>query len=189
MTLGDGKRKVLMLLDEYSSGGEITIDEDIKNKMNDFFDMAQKDIANVKPVIKEIVINIAAGSISDGEILCELPSDFKSYFRIWKKGKLVSPYPVRSGKLIAPKGETGAIIVEYFAYPRTIDTATGDNYIFEVAEDAANCLPFYVAAQQFITDLVVDYRALWDMYLMHKQALSPSLPSGGRASVRQSLYR
>lgn len=36
MTLGEGKRKVLMLLDEYSSGGELTVDEDIEKKMADF---------------------------------------------------------------------------------------------------------------------------------------------------------
>ena len=41
MTLGEGKRKVLMLLDEYSSGGELTVDEDIEKKMADFFATAQ----------------------------------------------------------------------------------------------------------------------------------------------------
>ena len=28
MTLGEGKRKVLMLIDEYSSGGTVTVGED-----------------------------------------------------------------------------------------------------------------------------------------------------------------
>ena len=41
MTLGEGKRKVLMLLDEYSSGGERTVDEAIEMKMADFFEPAQ----------------------------------------------------------------------------------------------------------------------------------------------------
>ena len=52
MTLGEGKRKVLMLLDEYSSGGELTVDEDIEKKMADFFDTAQKDMASFKRIIR-----------------------------------------------------------------------------------------------------------------------------------------
>jgi hypothetical protein len=52
MTLGEGKRKVLMIIDEYSSGGTLTKDDDINLKMNDFFDLAQRDVANHKPILK-----------------------------------------------------------------------------------------------------------------------------------------
>ena len=41
MTLGEGKKKVYMLIDEYSSGGAVTEDEDIETKMAAFFDIAQ----------------------------------------------------------------------------------------------------------------------------------------------------
>lgn len=182
MNLGDGKRKVLMLLDEYSSGGEITADVDINNKMNDFFDMAQKEMANYKKIIRETEIEL------DGSEFEELPEDFVDYFRIWKNGKLTDLYPVIGGKIYT-KGQTGTILIEYFAMPQTIDADTPDTYEFEVTEDAANCLPFYVAAQQLITDLVVDYSALWNMYLTHRNALNITLPSSGKTVVRQNLYR
>lgn len=42
MTLGEGKRKALMLMDEYSSSGVLTVDEDLELRMADFFDLAQK---------------------------------------------------------------------------------------------------------------------------------------------------
>ena len=47
MTLGEGKRKALMLMDEYSSSGVLTVDEDLELRMADFFDLAQKNIAAV----------------------------------------------------------------------------------------------------------------------------------------------
>ena len=189
MNLGDGKRKALMILDEYSSGGEITVDEDINNKMADFFDIGQKDILNVSPIIKETVIDFSVGTESQGQILCSLPSDFKSFFRIWKNGKRVSLYPMRQGKLAAPLGSTGTILVEYTAYPQTINSSTPDEYEFEVSEAAANCLPFFVASQQLITDLVVDYSAIWQMYVALRSQLSPELPSGGSGGVRQTFFR
>lgn len=182
MNLGDGKRKVLMLLDEFSSGGEITADVDISNKMNDFFDMAQKEMANYKKIIRKVDIEF------NGSEYADLPEDFVDYFRIWKDGKLTDLYPVIGGQMYA-KGQKGTILVEYFAMPQTIDADTPDTYEFEVTEDAANCLPFYVAAQQLITDLVVDYSALWNMYLTHRNALNITLPSSGKTVVRQNLYR
>jgi len=183
MTLGDGKRKVLMLLDEYSSGGEVTADQDIQNKMADFFDMAQKEMAGYKRIIRHETI-----TLDDEDEYTELPDDFEEYFRIWEKGQTINQFPIIGGQMYTDH-KKGTIVLEYFARPTTIDANTLDTYEFEVSEDAANCLPFYVAAQQLITDLVVDYQALWNMYLTHRGALNLSLPSGGTIGVRQRLFR
>ena len=48
-----------MLLDEYSSGGALTRDADIEAKMADFFDIAQKNAAE----IKKIAILIQSGDL------------------------------------------------------------------------------------------------------------------------------
>ena len=48
MTLEEGERRVYMLLDEYSSGGALTRDADIEAKMADFFDIAQKQAADIR---------------------------------------------------------------------------------------------------------------------------------------------
>jgi len=181
MTLAEAKRKVLMILDEYSSGGTITTDQDIMNKMNDLFDMAQKDANNVKPMIKATTLSLNGSFVN-------LPGNFKEQYRIWKDGTLGHTYPVIGGKMYS--ADKGNIVLEYFAVPDTIDMNTPDTYEFEVAEDVANCLPFYVAAQQLITDLVVDYGAIWNMYLYHKSALDTSKPSAGTSGARvvQSLF-
>ena len=52
MTLGEGKNKVYMLLDEHSAGGEIEHDEDIEAKMTAFFDTAQKLVSPVKKILR-----------------------------------------------------------------------------------------------------------------------------------------
>ena len=188
MTLGDAKRRVLMLLDEYSSGGTVTEDRDIMNKMADFFDIAQKEIAGYQKIIGKAEYTLIP---REGDfVYYDLPENFVKTFRVWKNGKILAGYPIISNQLAVPSEESGTVILEYFARPQTITPETPDDYEFEVPEEAANCLPFYVAAQQLMADLVVDYSAFWSMYLNMRAALDTSLPSsGGRGFVAQRLFR
>ena len=188
MNLGEAKRRVLMLLDEYSSGGEIIEDRDISNKMAEFFDMAQKEIAGHKRIIRKVEITLSQKT--EDFAYYDLPSDFWEPFRIWKGTRLQESYPIIAGKLAVPGDKNGTIVLEYFAYPSTITSATPDSYEFEVCEDAANCLPFFVAAQQLISDLVVAFEAFWNIYLQRRAALGVSPPSsGGKTFISQKLYR
>jgi hypothetical protein len=188
MTLGEGKIKVLKLLDEYSSGGTVTNDPDINAKMADFFDTAQKEMAGYKKIIrsKNYVFTEGEGDFT----FYDLPDDFGKTFRVWLNGKLTAGFPVIGGRLAVPQNVTGTAVFEYFAIPKTINSETKDSYEFEVSEDAANCLPFYVAAQHLMPDLVVDYSAFWEMYNNMRATLDTSLPSsGGSGFVAQRLYR
>lgn len=182
MTLGEAKRKVRMLLDEYSSGGTITEDADIDAKMNDFFDMAQRDVAVWQPIVR------CASVTLDGTGTIALPRDVFRVIRIRRDGVRVTRYEVVAGRLTSAPGDTSTLSLDYIAAPSKITPETADDYVFEVSEEAASCLPFFVAAQQLIADLVVDYGAFYNMYLQMR-ALLPrsSLPAGG--GVRQSLYR
>lgn len=184
MTLGEGKRKVLMLLDEYSAGGTVTKDEDIDKKMADFFDMAQKDIAQHKGILR------SAELVPDGSGRgCMLPDDFQKLFCVWRDGRLVNGPVIMAGQLLTRSGDTTPLLVEYFAKPKSIGPNTPDTDEFEVDEDAANCMPYFVAAQHLLPDLVVDYSAFWNMYLTMKAALDVSLPDVGGGRVRQALFR
>ena len=58
MTLGEAKDKVIKLMDEYSSGGNKTIDKDINLKMNAFFDAAQRNMATIKRIQRRYVVPI-----------------------------------------------------------------------------------------------------------------------------------
>ncbi len=184
MTLGEGKRKVYKLLDEYSSGGEVTVDADIERKMADFFDIAQKDMANFKRIIRETTITLGTTSVH------ALPGDCAQVSRVWLNGELTNRYVRRAGGISFPQDATGSAIVEYFAIPATISHDADDAYEFEVSEDAANCLPFFVAAQNLMPDLVVDYSVFLQMYYNMRNALDVSLPEGsGAGGVRQAFFR
>lgn len=184
MTLGEGKRKVLMLLDEYSAGGTVTKDADIDKKMADFFDAAQKEMAGHKRIVRSV--ELAPDGSGRG---CPLPEDCQKVFRVWRGRRLVSGPVVVAGRLLTRSGDTVPLFVEYFARPQTIGPETQDDHEFEVDEDAANCLPYFVAAQHLLPDLVVDYSAFWNMYLTMRAALDVSLPEAGGGRVRQALFR
>lgn len=164
MTLGEGKRKVYMLLDEYSSGGEITRDADIENKMADFFDMAQKDLARICRIVR-----LHAIENDDDETEFSMPEDFQQMKTVWRNGKRYRGYRWKNGKIIIPDG--AAVEIEYYANPATVDAETPDEYEFEIRDNAAQAMCFYVAAQQLIVDLVMDYSALWAIWLQMKQEL------------------
>jgi hypothetical protein len=184
MTLGEGKRRVMMLLDEYSAGGEISADEDIGLKMADFFDMAQKDMANFKRIIRLSELTPAGA----GGSMCSwlLPEDFSGAFRVWQDGRCVSGWAVTGDRLVTKRAD--AVTLEYFALPSSLGPDTPDSYEFEVSEDAAACLPFFVAAQQLLPDLVVDYGGFYNTYLQMRSALDTSLPESGFGGVRQALF-
>ncbi|MBE7002673.1 MAG: M1 family metallopeptidase [Ruminococcaceae bacterium] len=184
MTLSEGKRRVLMLLDEYSSGGTITVDEDIDAKMNDFFDIAQKDIAQWQPIIRRTEVTL------DGTGEQALPADVSRVLRITRDGRRARDVRVSDGKLRYPAGDTDTLTLDYAAVPETITPQTEDAHAFEVSEEAASCLPFFVAAQQLIADLVVDYAAFYNIYLQMRGMLprGGGAFDGGAGGVRQALY-
>lgn len=181
MTLGEGKKKVLMLLDEYSAGGAITTDADIANKMAPFFDMAQKDVAKHKPVYKEL-----EAEVTEESGILMLPDNCAEVYRIWRDGRLTRAYTVRGRQLVLTKGK---YIVEYRAVPEQVTSDTPDEYVFELCEEACALLPFYVASMQLITDLVVDYGAIWNIYKTMLAELDKSEPVSGMAAVRQTFFR
>ena len=184
MTLGEGKKKVYELLDEYSSGGEITVDDDIELKLADFFDMAQKRVAQVKRIlaIKEI-------KRREGVTEYAMPSGFGSLYRVWRDGQVTTRYRWKQGKIVIPESDSAAKIeIEYFKIPDTINAETDDETEFEVDEDAAQAMPYYVAAQQLLPDLVTDYGAMLQMYNYQVSLLTTAQPDENRR-VTQSLFR
>ena len=181
MTLGEGKRRVLMLLDEYSSGGAPALNEDLSVRMNDFFDIAQKDVAVWQPIVRRRELTL------DGTGRMALPEDVKSVLRIRGNGRRTLRYEVFDGEILSRPGDCSVLTLDYAAQPAGITAETGDDYEFEVSEDAANCLPLFVAAQQLIADVTVDYGAFSNLYLQMRGTLPRAAQTSGR--VRQTFYR
>lgn len=184
MTLGEAKEKVYMLLDEHSAGGEVEHDEDIELKMVRFFDTAQKQLSQIKKILKAKKITAQSGKTEYA-----MPSDFRSLYRIWRDGvSVTNRYRWRGGKLLIPEREAGReFVVEYFANPETIPADSGDEYEFELSEDACECMPFFVAAQQLLPDLVMDYGSMLNMYSQAVGLLDTSLP-GENQRIAQAFF-
>lgn len=182
MTLDEGKRKVYMLLDEYSSGGALTRDADIEAKMADFFDTAQKQAAEIKKIRRMYAVERKAGQTH-----YPMPKDFLKLVRVWKGDMVSKTFAWKGNSIIIPENEKAPIEIEYFAIPATIDPNTPGSYEFEVGEDAAKALPYFVASQQLITDLVMDYGAL---YAIYRNMLDTLLISDSRGyGISNSFYR
>ena len=181
MTLEEGKRKVVLLLEGYAGEGEIEVDADIALKMNDFFDIAQKDVAQWQPIVRRASLTL------DGTGSMALPPDVSRVLRIRREGVRVSGYEVVGGKLLSRAGDKSTLSLDYIVSPETITPDTADDYVFEVSEEAANCLPFFVAAQHLLSEPEIDYSAFYNLYLQMRSMLSRSTMTGG--SVRQALYR
>lgn len=193
MTLGEGKRKVLMLMDEYSSSGSLTVDKDLENRMADFFDLAQKNIAGYKRIVRSFIPAAPAegspeASPVPGRIACPAPEDFGQVFRVWRDGRITRGYAWSGRAILLPPEDIGHVTVEYFAVPGTIPQDAPDDYKFEVDEDAAACMPYFVAAQQLVVDLVVDHAPLLDLYNRMLQVLDIRLPDSSGGGIRQQFY-
>lgn len=181
MTLGEGKRRVLMLLDEYSHGGTLTMNEDLSIRMNDFFDIAQKDVAAWQPIVRRRELML------DGTGRTALPEGVKSVLRVRRDGRRTSRYEILDGKVLSQPGDRSVLTLDCVEQPASITAGTGDDYEFEVGEDAANCLPLFVAAQQLIADVTVDYGAFYNLYLQMRGMLPRAAQTPG--GVRQTFYR
>ena len=184
MTLGEGKDKVYMLLDEHSAGGEIEHDEDIELKMAYFFDIAQKLLAQTVPLIKQKKIRASAGKTEYA-----MPDDFRKVYRIYRDGSPVTGrYRWAGRKLYIPASDEGCeVIIDYYAVPADITKDTPDEYEFELDETACQCLPYYVCAQNLLPDLVMDYSIYLQMYNLMVSQLDTSLP-GENQRIQQRLF-
>ena len=158
-------------------------DPDIEAKMVGFFDIAQKQLAAVKKIVREKRIRP-----EQGKTAYSLPDDFMGLCRIWRDGRIATGrYHWRRGRLVTRPEDAGhELVVEYFAAPAAIPADADDDYEFELDEAACQCLPYYVAAQQLLPDLVMDYSAMLMMFNQAVNMLGADAAGSGR--IAQTLY-
>ena len=91
--------------------------------------------------------------------------------------------------MIIPETDRAEIIVEYYAIPKTITDETPDDEEFEIEDDAAQCMPFFVAAQQLAVDLVVETGTLLNLYDRMVMNLPRGVVGDGGGGMRQTFFR
>lgn len=163
MTLGDNKKIMLGLIEEYSPANQyLTDDEDIKNRINLVYAPNYQFLSQIKKILKTKTITI--NETSDITTETSLPMDlyqFKRLVALDSNNKRISPEYDIIGKKIYIKQKQGKYIIEYYAYPTEITSKTKDNFELELDADAQACLPYAVANDILKADPSADYTAFY----------------------------
>lgn len=162
MKLEDAKRKALMLMREWSIDGiqQVGVDiADYSESFNDFADIAQKQIAERRPI--EASYQISQTASTDTPITFNrftMPDDFKQVRKvIYEDGNghycVMTDYMWEGKKtFVLPSNTGGTFTIYYDKYPTSITPDTEDSYEFEVDEDVQELIPFFMAAHALMED-------------------------------------
>jgi len=165
VTYGDIRKQTLRLLDEYSSRGaivtSITKIGDIKLKIQGLINDAQYDLAKTKAKIPKVYTFERTAETDATEY--DVPADLLEFNYAMVKNSDTERYYHYSSFYSPP---TGKIIVSKYLYPFTFDfhyfkrpalvvftdTDVDDNLTFEVSDDAALIMPYFIVAQILISE-------------------------------------
>lgn len=148
MTLGQAKAQVLKLLDEAKPKSDLT------DKLNQFFDMGQKEVALYAPIWKEKTY-----ASTDAKTL---PTDCRKAVHVIVDS-VWYPYSVTESL-------PDAFVLRYQAYPNTIADDAAETVSFEVSEESAYAIVLYAAAQ--CNSLEYDQRFFQSFYAQYQNKLS-----------------
>lgn len=178
MKLIEMKKKVLRLIEEVSSNSsKLTDDPDIESKLNDVINQIQFELARIKRIPAQKAVKISKEKTTYD--LRELP-DF---------------YQLEAIKFLPEGGEEGDIdifgtIVDfykegtaklyYYKYPERIEDNTNDDaYIFELADDVLEIMPYGVAADILKSDVSNSYGNIYaQRYESMMQRIDPRYQTG-----------
>lgn len=166
MNLGDNKKVMLGLIEEYSPTNQyLTDDEDIRNRLNLVYAPNYQFLSQIKKILKTKIINIT--ETTDITMESALPTDlyqFKRLVALDSNNNRISPEYDIIGKKIYIKQKEGKYIIEYYAFPTEITLDTKDSFELELEQDAQSVLPYLVANDILKVDPSADYTAFYNEY-------------------------
>lgn len=166
MNLGDNKKIMLGLIEEYSpTNKNLTDDEDIKTRLNLVYAPNYQYLSQIKKILKTKTVSISESK--DGVLQVNLPMDlyqFKRIIALDSNNSRISPEYDIIGKKIYIKQNEGNYIIEYYAYPTEITLDTEDDFELEIDQDVQAVLPYIVANDILKVDPSADYTAFYGEY-------------------------
>lgn len=173
MTLGENKKIMLALIEEYSPTSELlTTDEDISTRLNLVYAPNYQYISQEKKILRTKTITI--NEDSDSVLEQTLPSNMYQFRRIVgldADNKRISVDYEIIGNKIYLQQKAGKYIIEYFAYPLQILSDTPDSFMLEVDNDAQAMLAYLVANDILKVDPSADYTAFLAEYTRRLERL------------------
>lgn len=174
MTLGENKKIMLGLIEEYSPNNQLlTEDEDIRNRINLVYATNYQYLSQKKKILKTKTINIDTDT-DNTMIEYSLPMDlyqFKRIVRLDENNNKANTNYYIVGKKIYVEARKGRYIIEYYAYPTEINIETKDNFTLEIDQDVQAILPYLVANDILKVDPSADYSAFYKEYQIRMQNL------------------
>lgn len=172
MKLKDAKDAVLKLMDEYSSGGVITSDEDLEKRLNSLFDLAQKMLSSIAPIRRKIEVN--------NKGFVAYPSNMLKLQGVYADGQLTDVFVMGGGFYIFQE-DNRSYVIDALVFPAEINAQTDDNYEFEVNDSAVPAIIYWVAAQLASTEIAGSYNEFIRLY---NEALKTVVPTAFTGNAR-----
>lgn len=194
MTLKEIKTQVLSMIEELNPTSEyLTDDPDIQLKINSVINQVQTELARLKKIPAKYVYDVA----TNGKTL--LLSAIPKLYQINKLS--TDKYKIEGDlEIVFDDDVEDTVTIYYYKYPELIDVIitpdeptengteeteevetdiTDDTYVFELATDALEVLPYGVAADLLKNDMISDYgKHYYERYNMMMQMLDSKTTSG-----------
>ena len=171
MTLEENKKITLGLIEEYSPTSEyLTDDEDIASRINLVYFPNYQYLSQVKPILKTKTITVS--ETKDERLVSSLPMDLRQFVRIVgldSNNNPINPEYEIIGKKLYLKQNKGTYIMEYHAFPDTINEETEGTFDLEIDQDAQAILCYMVANDILKVDPSADYTAFLNEYQRRMQ--------------------
>ena len=153
MKFGEAKNLIWKILDEYSSNGQVQVDDDYRLRMADVLNAQMKRLATVAKVTKAYTVPTV---VSDRPQAYPMPDDFYQLNQLWADMKPIGRGQWLGEQLVLPGNEKREIIVDYYAFPADVTDDTPDETKLDLRDDACVCACYFAAAGLTLADLVVD---------------------------------
>ena len=170
MTLKDMKLRVLSLIEEINPESEyLTDDIDIQAKINYVIDTKNHELARIKKIAATEKMTVAE---NEEKNLYEELSDFYKL-----KNIIGVKYDLFDN--IVTFQENGEAKIQYYKYPKLINTETPDTYKFELSRDVLEIMPYGIAADLLKSDVSAQYGKIYaDAYNQALQMLDTRTSEG-----------
>lgn len=178
MNLKEMKQKVTRLIEEASTDtNKITDDPDIELKLNDVINQVMFEMARMKKIPDYVEIPVNKNDLIRFEDI-KTATDKEVYQLDIVRG---IEFEYKAEGTIIKALENGIAEIEYFRYPtRITDDTDDDTYVFELSDDALECMPCGIAADLLKSDVSNAYGNVYaQRYQQMKQELDPRYNMGG----------
>ena len=170
MTLLEMKKKVLQLIEEISTGDNLTDDPDIEAKLNTVINQIQNELSRMRKIPDYVELEV-----TEGDLITFADIKLETKYDVYQLNIIRGvDYDLKADGTIIKCLADGLAEIEYYRYPKTITDTTDDSYTFELSPDALEIMPYGVAADLLKSDVSSGYGQIYaQRYETMLQRLDP----------------